>query len=71
MDVHTYTEYEVIDTVTNESFVTREHYEALACYKAGDLVYERHVTVHNPSLYTQTKLTISRPWNNNPEFVEE
>ena len=71
MDVQTYTEYEVTDSATNESFITRERYVALACYKATDMVYEKHITVHNPSLYTQTRLTITRPWNHNPEFDPE
>jgi len=71
MDVQTYTEYEIVDAVSNESFTTREHYVALSCYKTDDMVFERHVTIHNPSPYTQTKLLITRPWHNNPEFREE
>ena len=62
MDVQTYTEYEIVDAVTNESFTTREHYVALSCRKTDDMVFERHVTIHNPSQYTQTKLLITRPW---------
>ena len=71
MDVHTYTEYEITDSITDECFVTRERYVALAHYKAEDIIYEKHITVHNPSLYTQTRLIITRPWNNNPEFDTE
>ena len=71
MDVHTYTEYEIIDSITNEKLVTQERYVALACYKADDVVYERHVTVHRPTLDTQTYLAITRLWTYNPEFEEE
>ena len=48
METQTTVLYEVVDAVTSESFVTREHYEALACYKAGDIVYEKHRTITNP-----------------------
>jgi len=71
MDVLTYTEYEIIVPETNESFTTRERYEALAYFKDSYMVYERHVTVHNPTLYMQTRMTITQPWNNNPDFREE
>ena len=71
MDVQTYTEYEIVVPETSESFLTRERYEAIAYFKDMYLVFERHVTVHNPTSLIQTRLTITRPWHSNPEFREE
>jgi histone acetyltransferase (RNA polymerase elongator complex component) len=71
MDVQTYTEYEIVVPETNRRFTTRERYEAVAYYRDSCLVFERHVTVHNPTLYFQTRMIISRPWHNNPDFQEE
>ena len=71
MDTQFSVEYEVIDAVTNESFVTRERYEALACYRAGDLVYETHKTITQSSQHTQLVTRAIMRWNNNPDFREE
>ena len=71
MDVDNFIEYEVIVPETNEWFITRERYEALAYLKDSHMVYERHVTVHNPTSHMQTRLTITRPLHNNPDFREE
>lgn len=71
MDVQTYTEYEIVVPETSENFITRERYEAVAYFKDMYLVFERHVTVHNPTPYVQTRMIISRPWHNNPGFSEE
>jgi len=57
-------QYEVVDSVTSERFFTRERYEALAHYKAGDMVYERHRTITQPSEDTQTHVLIISRWNN-------
>ena len=71
METQTFIEYEVIDSVTNESFVTRERYVALAGYRAGDMVYETHITMCNTSPHTQTRVFLTLRWNNNPYFYEE
>ena len=71
MDVQTYTEYETIDSVSNERLVTRERYEALACYKAGDMVFERHITLFTSSSYTQSQTVNIMAWHLNPNFRAE
>ena len=71
METQTTVLYEIVDSVTNESFVTLEHYEALACYKAGDMVFERHRSITNPSEDTQTIVIVSLRWTNIPEFQED
>jgi hypothetical protein len=71
MDVQHYTEYEVIDSVTNESFVTQERYVALAHYKDSATVYENHFTVHKPTPYTKTLVVITQMWTFNPDIREE
>jgi len=69
METQTTVLYEVVDSVTNEKFVTRERREALACYKAGDMVFEKHRSITNPSEDTQTVVYVSVRWTNNPEFL--
>ena len=71
METQFYVEYEIIDSVTNTKFVTRERYEALSCYKADDMVYERHVTVCNSSPFNQTYMVNVMAWHLNPNFREE
>ena len=71
MDIETFVEYEIIVPETNERFFTKERYEALAYLKDSCMVYERHVTVHNPTPHMQTRMTITQPWHNNPDFREE
>jgi hypothetical protein len=71
MDVQHYTEYEVIDSITNESFVTQERYVALAHYKDSDTVYEKDITVHKPTPYIQTRVVIYQMWTFNPDIREE
>ena len=71
METQTTVLYEVVDSVTSESFVTLERYEALACHKAGDIVYERHRTISKPSEDTQTIVLVILRWDNNPEFQED
>jgi len=71
MDVDTYTVYEIIEPVANKSFTTKERHMALAQWKDGDMVFERHFTVHSPTPYTQTYMVIGRQWHNNPDFREE
>jgi len=71
MDISNYIEYDIIVPETNERFTTRERYEAVAYLKDSYLVFERHVTAHNPTLYIQTRMTITRQLHNNPDFQEE
>ena len=71
MDISNYIEYEIIVPETNERFITRERYEAIAYLKDSYLVFERHVTIHNPTLYIQTYMAITQQWHNNPGFQEE
>jgi predicted transcriptional regulator YdeE len=71
MDVDTFTDYEIVVPETSESFIVKERYEALAYLKDTYMVFERHHTVHNPTLYAQTQLIITRQLHNNPDFREE
>ena len=71
MDIDTYTVYEIIVPETNEKILTRERYEAIAYWKDSHLVFEHHLTVHNPTSYIQTRVDIIRQWHNNPDFREE
>ena len=71
MDISNYTEYEIIVPETNEKIITRERYETIAYLKDTHMVFERHITMHNPSSYFQTCLIITRQLHNNPEFREE
>ena len=71
MDTQFYIEYEIIDSVTNERTFTRERYVAIACYKADDMVYERHITLCTTSPYNQTQVINIMPWHLNPNFILE
>ena len=71
METQTTVLYEVIDSVTNEKFITLERYEALACYKAGDIVFERHRSITNPSEDTQTQVLVTLRWTENHEEYHE
>ena len=71
METQTTVLYEVVDSVTNEKFVTRERYEALACHKAGDMVFEKHRTITNPTDNTQTIVYVILRWDDDPELQED
>jgi hypothetical protein len=71
MESQTRVEYEVIDTETNEQFFTDDHFEALNRFAEEWMVYERHITLGNPSRFVQTEQKVTILWNYNPEFEEE
>ena len=71
MDISNYTEYEIVVPETNQRFFIKERYEALAYLKDACMVFEHHVTIHNPTPHFQTRMIITRPWHNNPDFREE
>ena len=63
--------YEVIEPVSNKSFVTKNRYEALDYYEKNYIVYETHTTIARLSEFNQARLHAARLWNDNPEFEEE
>jgi len=70
MENQTFIEYEVIEPISNKSFITESRYEALDYYKQGYIVYETLITKSRPSQFTQTRVYVTLLWNNNPEFEE-
>jgi hypothetical protein len=68
METQTTVEYEIIDSQTNKNFFTQSREEALDNHARKNMVYEKHFTITNPSLYAQTQLLVVRAWYNNPEF---
>jgi hypothetical protein len=71
METQVIIQYEVIEPATNKRFFTQNREEALDCFEKTYMVYERHTTISNPSLYTQSYMVVIRAWHNNPEFKEE
>ena len=71
METQTIVEYEVIEPVSNNSFITYERYVALEHYANESIVYEKHITTSKPSQFVQTEQTVTILWNYNPEFEEE
>ena len=70
MDTHTVITYEVIESISNERFFTKSRFEALDHYENGSMVYERHETITNPSIHTQTQLRVVLRWYGNPQKYE-
>ena len=62
--------YEIIEPVSNKSIVTESRYEALDFYEKNYIVYEKHDTLSQPSVFTQTLCRVTMAWNDNPEFKE-
>ena len=71
MESQTTIVYEIIDPVTNEKSYTYSREKALERYENTCMVHERHETICNPSLFTQSYMIVVRAWHNNPEFQEE
>ena len=71
METQTTVFYEIVDAVTSENFITLEHYEALACHRAGDIVYEKHRTITEPKEGTQTIVYVILRWDTDHEFQED
>jgi hypothetical protein len=68
METQTVIEYEIIVPETNKRFFTRSREEALDYFERTYIVYEKHTTITNPSLYTQSQMIVIRAWHNNPEL---
>ena len=68
METQTIVLYEILAPVSNESFITDSRYEALGHYDDGSTVFERHRTLTQPSVNTQTSTLVTLRWNNNPDF---
>ena len=69
METQTTVLYEVVASVSNKSFVTDSRVEALDYYDSGCMVFEKHKTLTQPSVNTQTCTTVTLRWNNNPDFA--
>ena len=63
METQTIIEYEVIEPVSNKRFFTRNYYEAEDHYEKGCIVYEKHKTITQPTLLTQTQVQVTVRWN--------
>ena len=70
METSNYVEYELCDPMSDRHLVTDSREEAFIYYEKKWLVYEHHVTLGRPSLFTQAKLILTTTWNNNPDFEE-
>jgi len=70
MDTHTVITYEVIEPVSNERFFTKSRFEALDHYEQGSMVYERHETITQPSMHTQTQVRVVLHWHGDPKKYE-
>ena len=61
-------QYEIIVPETNEKIVTYSRETALDHYHEDCMVFERQITLTEPSVFTQTHVIVTMRWNNNPEF---
>ena len=71
METQTTVLYEIVVEETNKTFTTESRRDALDYYEEGYSVFEKHRTVTQPSVNTQTCTIVTLRWNNNPEFEEE
>ena len=62
MNTYTDVTYEVLDPVTEESFVTGDHYVALFHYEKNYTVYETHTTITVQSSSAHTRLQVTSCW---------
>jgi len=68
MDTQTTVLYEIIDPETNVGFFTESRAEAFDFLERTYMVFEKHVTVSNPSLYTQVRQIVTVQLHLNPEY---
>jgi hypothetical protein len=68
METQTIVLYEIVTLVTAKRFETDSRVEALDYYDMGFMVFEKHTTLTQPSVNTQTSTTVTLRWNNNPDF---
>jgi hypothetical protein len=68
MDTETTVLYEIIEPDTNAYFFTKDYYEAVDYFEEKYMVFEKHITVSNPSLYTQVRQIVTVQWHLNPEY---
>jgi hypothetical protein len=59
METQTTVLYEVIASISNKSFVTESRVAALDYYDRGHMVFEKHITLTQPSVNTQTCTTVT------------
>ena len=71
METQTTVLYEITLPETNKYFETESRVEALSYYDEEYMVFEKHQTVTQPSVNTQTHTVVIMRWNNNPDFEEE
>ena len=55
METQTIIEYEVVEPVSDESFITRSRDRASEHYGKGWTVFKTHTTITQPTLVTQTQ----------------
>ena len=70
MESQIFITYEVIEPVSNKSFITESRYEALDFYEKNYIVYEVHMTVAQPLQFTQTQVRVVLQWHGNPQKYE-
>jgi len=68
MNTQTTVLYEVIVPETNERIITYSREQALEYYHEEHIIFERHITVTRPSVFTDTQVRVAWRWDNNPEF---
>ena len=71
METQTTVEYELIEPMSNKRYFTYNRFEALDRFAEDWMVYERHITLGNPSQFVQTEQRVTIMWNYNPEFEGE
>lgn len=67
METQTMILYEIIDSETNDGFVTEDSDTAIDYFHDGWKVYERHVTLCNPEEYLQSHIILTMAWHLNPK----
>ncbi len=70
MDTRLYIEYELVNPATADSFTTDSREEAIGYFEKDWIVYEHQVTICRHSKYTQSHLSVTMMWNDNPAFQE-
>ena len=68
METQTTVLYEITNPEKDKTFVTDSRIEALSYYDEEYMVFEKHRTLTQPTVNTQTDIAVILRWNNNPDF---
>jgi len=71
MEPRVYTDYELVEPVSNKRYVTESRVEAQGYFDKEWIVIERQITCCRYSLFDEAQFIVRMNWNNNPDFTGE